>query len=705
MTQSDKMVFQKFPRSRHLQINTVTDLDFLLNLDETLWVATGAPMNSLNCDSVFLSLLDTDDNNRIMCYEVKESIKWMLNTLSDRSGINTKSTSLQLNAINTDTKDGNCIKTAVAKILQQIKLPDATEISLDQVRKTKKEEEEKPVSAAGVAIADATESNDIKTFIEDIIKTMGGVPHPSKKKGITQDMLNEFLKHSKTHLDWLAKGNVSDNGEKSDVMPLADATPKAFAVYSELKEKIDEYFAQCRVAAVDAQTLDHVKPTKTEFESIDLEDPKAIDGLLKSSPLSRPDPNRSLPLVEKINPFFEDALILFRDKVAAAAKGSSVDTMTEHEWTSIKKMFAPRQAWVDTKAGAPVEKLGAEKLTSYQKNKFKEAVDKIIAESNKTALVLDNIRMLEKLILFQANMLNFVNNFTSFPLLYDPNRRAMFEMGTLIIDGRRLNFSVKAENRSDHSKVAKTSNIFVIYAEIITGNKGEKYELAIPVTSGSKGNLCIGKRGVFCDLNGKMFDAKVIQIIENPISIIEAMISPFQRLGALLTGKIEAMTSSAEKQLDTVTTSAIASPPPSSTGAAPVGNNKGMMAGGILMGGGVAIAALGSAMAYITNTLKNVEGYKIGIGVFLAILAVIAPASILALMKLRRRDLSAILEGSGWAINARMRLTLRQGRIFTYTPKLPADANRTSKLILSAIIMIISLGLAVVICIQSCGVQ
>ena len=71
------------------------------------------------------------------------------------------------------------------------------------------------------------------------------------------------------------------------------------------------------------------------------------------------------------------------------------------------------------------------------------------------------------------------------------------------------------------------------------------------------------------------------------------------------------------------------------------------------MGGGVALAALGSAFAYIAKSLSDVKSILIILAVIaVAILAVIVPTSIVAMVKLRRRDLSAILAGSGWAIPA-----------------------------------------------------
>ena len=58
-------------------------------------------------------------------------------------------------------------------------------------------------------------------------------------------------------------------------------------------------------------------------------------------------------------------------------------------------------------------------------------------------------------------------------------------------------------------------------------------------------------------MNGRQYDARVVQIIENPISMAEALASPFQRLGKMLTGKIESITAAAEKQWDASTAKTI----------------------------------------------------------------------------------------------------------------------------------------------------
>jgi hypothetical protein len=143
-------------------------------------------------------------------------------------------------------------------------------------------------------------------------------------------------------------------------------------------------------------------------------------------------------------------------------------------------------------------------------------------------------------------------------------------------------------------------------------------------------------------------------------------------------GKIDALTSSAEKQFDeraertmsAVSTAGTPSAAPAE-GAAPGG----MAAGSMLLGGGVALAALMSALAYVGKVVvENPLGILLGVAG--AILVLMLPTAIRAFLKLRQRDLSAMLEGTGWAINARMRLTQRQALTFTARPPYPTDVRR-----------------------------
>jgi hypothetical protein len=92
--------------------------------------------------------------------------------------------------------------------------------------------------------------------------------------------------------------------------------------------------------------------------------------------------------------------------------------------------------------------------------------------------------------------------------------------------------------------------------------------------------------------------------------------------------------------------------------------------------GSLAFAAIGSALAYVLSALANVSPLKLvgGVGSILALIAGLA--GFLGWLKLRRRDMSLIMEANGWAVNVRMDVTRRLGRLFTRTPTLPKGTRR-----------------------------
>ena len=668
MSGDQHMRFQRLGRARHLRITSAADLAHVPDLDEAHWVASGAPIDTLNGDATFLGLVDTDRNGRIMCFEVIEAIRWLLATLRDPAGVTRGSTTLPLSAIDPDSPDGAVVHRAASKMLTRTGADAAESIDLDEVRRVKAAAEARPVSDAGVLLPEAAEDPEVRQFLADIVATVGGAPHPSGRSGVGAGQLDTFVAEARAHLDWRAAADAA-------VMPLGDDTPTAYGVYAALRGKIDAYFELCAAADFDPRLADKIARREAEFRALDVTDPAAVATFMTAGPLAAPRPDGMLPLEEGLNPCHASAVARLRDRVLHPVLGNSPTALSAQQWQTIRRFFAAHEAWLAAKAGTEVEPLGLDKLRRYLDARFGAAVQSLIAESSHTALVLDHIRLTEKLILYQAHLIALANNFVSFPHLYDPASRAMFERGTLVMDGRRFTFATRVTDRARHVAVAKAGEMFVLYVEVVPRDGQPKYEVAIPVTAGGKGNLFVGKRGLFQDVRGGESDAQVVQIVENPISLREAIASPFKRIGKLLSGKIEAMTTSAETELDQTTKGVLdrveqgARPPePAKAPAA----SRGLMAGGLLMGGGVALAALGSAAAYIGKTLSNPDNYVTILAVMgAALLAVIVPTSIIAIGRLRRRDLSEILEGSGWAINARMRLTRSQSRTFTRRPRYP----------------------------------
>ena len=98
MSSEKSFIFERYGRSYHLAVRNADDLRRVLELDEAHWVATNTPITSMNCDPVFLDLLDTDDNHRIMCRELKDGITWLFSVLRNTDGVTSGSRSLRAHA-------------------------------------------------------------------------------------------------------------------------------------------------------------------------------------------------------------------------------------------------------------------------------------------------------------------------------------------------------------------------------------------------------------------------------------------------------------------------------------------------------------------------------------------------------------------------------------------------------------------------------
>jgi hypothetical protein len=60
------------------------------------------------------------------------------------------------------------------------------------------------------------------------------------------------------------------------------------------------------------------------------------------------------------------------------------------------------------------------------------------------------------------------------------------------------------------------------------------------------------------------------------------------------------------------------------------------------------------------------------------VLVIVSLSALLGWLKLRRRDMSLLLEASGWAVNVHMKITRPIGRHFTRIPALPAGSTKDS---------------------------
>jgi hypothetical protein len=656
-----QLIFRNYGGSYQLRIQDTQDLDKILALDETHWAATSVPVSSLNCDPVFISYVDTDQNGRIRTDEIKAACEWLSRFLSDRSRLSEGTDVLRLGDIDTSHPQGKKLRSSAELILTNLNSPNAQEISLAQVRDVQSIMASAANNGDGIISPDATSDTDLAQFITSVMETVGSVLDASGKPGISQDQLNAFVHEAELYLAWKEEGEIPEGDDITGVMPWGTETPQAYALMAGLEGKIEQYFSQCAMVRFDERAAAQMQLRQKELEEIDFTDKSMMEARVKAAPLAVPNPEGILDFDAMINPFYAEGLFDLKEKVLKRALGKPVKQFTQKQWDEAKNVFAAYREWLKNERGTKVKKLGEEGLRRYLNGSCKERVDELIAEDLAVADDLNQIHNLEKLILYQRRLMELANNFVSFPSLYNPQRRALFEMGTLVIDGRQMTFTMRVQDRQAHKKIAEKSFMYLLYVEV-TGrqDKDIKFEIVAVVTSGTVGRLRIGKRGIFFSIDGKEWDAKVVDIVENPISPWESVRAPFQEFAGFIKKQIDKFTKSNQTKLE----KSVAAP--SASGATR----------DLMLGGGVAIAALGSSFAYVTKALSQVKPGHVLVTLGGLVVVVLLPGMIMGFLKIRKRDMSVLLEALGWAVNVHMRLNNTLGRLFTHAPYLPKGARK-----------------------------
>jgi len=647
-------IFLKLGESHHFKIDNHSDLEALLELDEALWVATTAPCSTLKTDPVFLTLLDADHDGRLRAEEIKDGIRHLFSHLTEVSAITPGNDELTLSSINTGTELGQRIRTSADKVLKRLN-SKLDQVSLQQVRAVQQEVLQGGLDQAGIVLSEAADSEEMERCIKDILASVGGRDHPNGSRGVDKSALHTFLDQCSNYLDWYLKAGSIKRESISDILPLGANTEDGYELLQNLAPKLNQYFLLCDIKRLNPELLSRafeVPEANIAYNLIRIEE---AESYLSSAPLSLLSSDGTLDLTGEINPYFEKILQRFLAEVIEPLLGKKTQQLDRDSFHRLQQIFEPYEIWVKQKPEVQVDRLDAERISGYVSDPaYRQRLEELISRSHETAFVLDNLKELERLILYQAHILPLVNSFVSFPHLYDPNERALFEEGTLIMDGRHFTMAVKVEDRQHHIETSRGSNIFVIYCELFGPDGKKMYEIAVPVTSGSRGNLRLHKWGIFNDINGHELHAKIVDIVENPISIGEAVIDPFIRMRKSFFSRLEQFSSKAEERLFRKKEDDE--------------KKKDAASGTMLAGISVAVAALGSSAAFITKTVSAMSFRTVLLALLVIALLILVPTALSAYYRLSRRDLSSILEGSGWGLNARMKLTSSQANHFTHGP-------------------------------------
>jgi len=711
----DKPTFDKYGGHYHLRIESTKDLQRLLDLADGRWMATSCPLSGLNVDATFLKFLDADGNGRIISTEVRSAIRWIHKVLIPSDSWLQNKFSLSLDLINISDPEAKMLRDTATMALKNLNLEDSQELTLDQVRNRQKIMAQADYNGDGVIPPEVVKDADALQFVKDILSTIEGVADVSGLKGINEAILNQFLAETKSYLEWHDKWLIPEGQTETDIMPYGADTPNMSAAVAKVRDKIEQFFAQCSFIRYKKLFSKEVSLDKSTPDEIDYNDRNAILEYMSHAPIAKPNPEGSLPLDIGINDIYLVQTIALRDQVVKKIFGEDTSMLNEQQWRQILAKFAAYETWMKAKPSVSIEKLGVDKIKAYSGSPCVQTIRDLITIDKALADEVQQMQNLEKLLLYHQWLFEFVNNYASFPHLFSIDQKAMFEMGTLILAGREFIFSIKVENIPSHANLAKNSGICLIYLHVTGSRPEEAFDIAVPVTRGGTSELYVGKRGVFFSKSGKEFDAQIVQIVENPISLWESLKEPFRKVFSMIGARFAQISSSiqkeSEKAISATTTDQTAiqkgitevrqqptpsqqqapapTPTPASQPAAQEATKTSGSTRDVMIGVGFLAAGLGTALKFLADTAKQLTQPEtlrmllIMIGIFLAISIILTAVS--ALLKLHRRNLGVLLQASGWAINGKMRLIRPMARFFCRKVKVPKGSYKQRKELLNPI--------------------
>ncbi|MBR1995681.1 MAG: hypothetical protein IJ989_00285 [Paludibacteraceae bacterium] len=438
------------------------------------------------------------------------------------------------------------------------------------------------------------------------------------------------------------------------------------------------------------------------------------------------------------------------DAVRAAIAAVSVDTNPIPEAPYAAEVIAAykecKDAYAQYYATARLQALGLATLPAdaavpgLTEEVFAEMGTKIAAyEAEKAAIESANAaalaaaqaqyRPLEKLLLLTRDFCTLLRNFVSFQDFYAKRGKALlgrgdakdtpwaiFQAGTLVIDQRACNLCLKVSDMAKHNTQAPDSGMFLIYCNCKHQATGQTMQIVAAMTVGNIRNLKVGKNALFYDRQGRDWEAEVVKIIDNPISIGQAFWSPYRKLGDWISGLITKSAAEKEKKSFADMTAKLQTTPAATPATTPLDQKK-MEAFDIAKFAGI-FAAIGMAVGYIGSFLTSLAiGVKsiaetawwaLPVAIISLLLIVSGPSMILAWMKLRKRNLAPLLNANGWAVNADAIVSVLFGNTLTDQAQYPLvkvkdpfakkGLSKSGKWSIAIAAIVVAIAVAVLVC-------
>jgi hypothetical protein len=654
-------------------LETADDIRNVEHLDQKLWVALSCPVRGLELDQRTLELLDTDKDGRVRAPEIIAAIRWCAVRLRDLAELIPGKPALPLAAIGDATPEGRALLGAARRILAAAGKPDAAEVGPAEVADLTGVHASTVFNGDGVVPAEAAEDPETRQAILDAMACAGSVTDRSGKPGVDRKRLDAFFADLAAFAEW------QKAGQAPGVMAFGTGTPAAFDAVKAVRAKVDDFFTRCRLAAMDPRGSTLLNRAEADLTALAARELSAGGAEVAAWPIARIEAGRALPLDGSVNPAWAGALAALRDTAAAAAFGPGKAGLTADEWAALQARLAPYEAWLGTKKGAAVERLGAARAAALLAGGARAAVEALIARDEAVADEAAAVDEVARMVHYHRDLFVLLKNFVSFADFYDAGQPAVFQAGTLYLDSRSCDLCLRVDDPAAHAALGSLSRLYIAYCDCRRPS-GETMKIAACFTQGDADYLMVGRNGLFYDRKGRDWDATIVRIVDSPISIRQAFFSPYKKFLRMIEEQVARFAAAKEKESDAKVAAAAQSTAGAATGAPPASPapvDVGKMVG-IIAALGVGVGALGTLFGGLVSGFMGLQPWWAKLVAVAGVVLVISgPSMLIAWLKLRQRTLGPALEGNGWAINGRVKVNLVLGSALTDRAALPPGASRS----------------------------
>ncbi|MCQ2075090.1 MAG: hypothetical protein MJY77_07925 [Bacteroidaceae bacterium] len=644
-----------------VNIDSGRDIEHLAELDQKLWTVLSCPVKGLELDGKTLEMVDADGDGRIHVNDVIATVEWLKKALGNLDVLLKREDSLPFSAFNDKTEEGQALLASARQILsnlgitkESISVADTSD-SIAIFANTK-------LNGDGIVTPESTDDEGLKDVISKAVATVGSVQDRSGVAGINSELAEKFYAELAAYTAWIDAGHAD-----KAIFPFGNDTEAAWSACMAVKDKIADYFMRCKLADFHSDSVSVLDVTSDRIGAISDRNLSSCIGDIAEYPLAKVTSSQMLPLKNGINPAWKAQIGTLRtlvlDKVMAGK-----DELSESDWLSVLAGFDAYNAWKDSEAGQSVSSLGYDTVHRIFSDNRKDDLLKLIGEDLALKAESESIDQVNRLTHLNRDFYTLLCNFVTLKDFYSRKELAIFQAGTLYVDQRSCDLCIKVSDMSKHTSMPDLSNMFIVYCNCVSKHSAETMTIAAVITNGDVNDLREGKNAVFYDRSGNDWDATITKVVDNPISVRQAFLRPYRRFGQFVEESINKFASDKDAKVMASLNSAVTAKVEGGEAKPPFDIAK---FAGIFAAIGLAFTGLVKVVHDLFAGLSKLNAWG-WLGLIVGIIVLISgPAMIMAWLKLRRRNLSPILNANGWAVNARTLINIPFGSTLTSMTSMP----------------------------------